>query len=346
MNISKSTLIVTAIAALLLAGCAKTTESIKYEDDKAYFEAWLSQYHSDAKRIGRGVYIIEEDSSQAQENEPAIEKDGYAYIESVVSDLDGNISEFTDEQTAKLMGKYDKNNYYGPRVVCTVAKSSYAGLIDAIEGMKPGQQRTVVIPKWLMSYKEHSSEEAYLNETVTAEHRIYKITAVRFVKDVTEYQNSLIKEYIQKYIDANGISKEKIDTIAEGLYMVSLRDPIDTNAFKADSTYYINYTGMLLDGTVFDTNDERQAKICGIYSSSRSYGPTAIKNGEKASDITMGGNSVIQGFYSLLYRMRSMQKAFGIFNSTYGYGYDGSGNSIPGYAPLIFEVDMTQKPEN
>lgn len=346
MNIGKISAAALAVTAILTAGCAKSEKSGKYDDDKEWLEAWLAKYHSDAKKEGRGIYVIEDDlSGVASEEENAIEKDGYAYIEYTVSDLDGNITQYTDAEIAKQMGTYSKTSYYGPKVICTVAKSSYAGLIDALDGMKPGQKRTVVVPKWLMSYKDYDNEEKYLAESVSASHTIFTITAVRFVKDVTEYQNGLISEYLERCIAENGLDKEAIDTIAEGLYLVTLREPLDTTSFPTDSTYYINYTGKLLDGTVFDTTDEKLAKTKGLYSKSRTYGATAVKNAETASGITLGGSTVISGFYSSLHKMRSMQKALGIFNSNYGYQYNGSGNSIPGYAPLVFEIDMAEKPE-
>ena len=39
-------------------------------------------------------------------------------------------------------------------------------------------------------------------------------------------------------------------------------------------------------------------------------------------------------------------KCTGIFTSSLGYGYSGSGSSIPGYAPLIFEIEVVDKPED
>lgn len=344
MNIKNFAVSATVAAALLATGCAKTAESGKYDDDQAQLAAWLEKYHSDAQKAGRGIYILNDDSSEVTEGD-AIEKDGYAYIEYSVTDLNGNLTQYTDAENAKLMGTYVSTNYYGPKVICTVAKSSYAGLIDALDGMQPGQRRTVLIPNWLLSYKEHSDESDYLKESTSLSHSIFTIKAVKFVKDVTEYQNEMVGDYVSKCIAERGLDKEAVDTIAEGLYLITLREAVDTNAFPSDSTYYINYTGMLLDGTVFDTTDEKLAKTKGLYTSSRTYGAMTVKNAENASGITLGGSTVISGFYNSLYKMRSMQKAFAVFNSDYGYQYNGSGNSIPGYAPLVFEIDMAEKPE-
>jgi FKBP-type peptidyl-prolyl cis-trans isomerase len=37
-------------------------------------------------------------------------------------------------------------------------------------------------------------------------------------------------------------------------------------------------------------------------------------------------------------------KAVGVFYSPLGYSYNGSG-SIPAYAPLVFEIEIVDKPE-
>ena len=72
-----------------------------------------------------------------------------------------------------------------------------------------------------------------------------------------------------------------------------------------------------------------------------------INWGEEYTDITMGSNSssVISGFALTLWQMKAMEKGVGVFYSDLGYGYSGSGSSIPGYAPLIFEIELVGKPE-
>ena len=98
---------------------------------------------------------------------------------------------------------------------------------------------------------------------------------------------------------------------------------------------------------MFDTNIERVAKDNGLYSSSRTYQPTQINWEEEHTDITMGSDesSVIEGFALTLKQMKAMEKGVGIFYSNLGYQYSGSGSSIPGYAPLIFEIEIVEKPE-
>jgi FKBP-type peptidyl-prolyl cis-trans isomerase len=63
--------------------------------------------------------------------------------------------------------------------------------------------------------------------------------------------------------------------------------------------------------------------------------------------MTMGSDksSMISGFAKTLWQMKAMEKGVGVFYSSLGYGYSGSGSSIPGYSPLIFEIELVAKPE-
>ena len=55
-------------------------------------------------------------------------------------------------------------------------------------------------------------------------------------------------------------------------------------------------------------------------------------------------SSIISGFALTLWQMQSFEKGIGVFYSPLGYNYSGSGASIPGYAPLIFEIEVVEKP--
>ena len=57
-------------------------------------------------------------------------------------------------------------------------------------------------------------------------------------------------------------------------------------------------------------------------------------------------SSTIKGFALTLWHMNPMSKGIGIFTSALGYSYNGSGASIPGYAPLIFEIEIVDEPED
>jgi FKBP-type peptidyl-prolyl cis-trans isomerase len=54
--------------------------------------------------------------------------------------------------------------------------------------------------------------------------------------------------------------------------------------------------------------------------------------------VTVGGTQTVIGFQKGIEKMRLGEKAVVVFPSTIGYGEKGSGTSIPGFTPLLFEI--------
>ena len=219
--------------------------------------------------------------------------------------------------------------------------------------MKAGGHKKVIIPGWLLSYKVYDNPEHYLNppkgkkkkdeenSTPTYDNAIYDIDVVDFAENISDWEIGNIGSYLA---ENTSLGLSVADSLQYGFYYKQLKAPTDTTSFPKDTTIYINYTGKLLSGLVFDTTDERTAKDNGIYSSSKEYKPVSVSWGESYSDIKMGGSSIIGGFGLTLWQMRAFEKGVGIFYSPLGYSYSGSGSSIPGYAPLIFEIEIVKKP--
>lgn len=351
--------IILTTAALLCTGCAKTVESGIYDDDVRYLKAWLKADHSDIEidiarnaetglpdTLGRGVYLL---SEKKVKDGTEVKKGDYVTLSYTVTDLEGNISTYTEESTAKKLRQYSKPNYYGPKVVSTVSGENYAGVIDAIVGMKTGEERTVLVPKWLMSTKDSASEEDYLSASSSSSHAIYSIRLTGIIEDIGKHQIDEIEKYLKDNVIGkmqleNGKVVEKVDTTGtkeacRGFYFIPVTDTTGHRKFPSDTTVNINYTGKRLDGQAFDTTIERVAKDNDIWSLSASYGTKSVTWGESFSEIQLGGSSVISGFSRTLWQMNA-GKGIGIFWSDLGYGSSGSGNMIPGYAPLIFEIEI------
>lgn len=334
-----------AAAALALTGCAKQAASGENDANKRYFDAWMSINHPGAVPTGLGIYIIEDEPGSGAE----VKTEGFALIDYTTSDLEGNISSYSSQKTAEQLGEYDIANYYGPKFQSTIKGTLPAGVQEALVGMQVGGHRKVIVPSWLMTYSTYETEEDYLEKESSNESTIYDITVKDFTEDVIEWQIGKIEDYFVANNDIfEGMSTAR-DTIPghKGFYYKELAAPTDTTSFSKDTTIYINYTGRLLSGKVFDTTNERLAKDSGIWSSSRTYEPVEINWGEEYTDITMGSgsSSVIGGFALTLWQMRAFEKGIGVFTSEYGYGFSGSGKSIPAYSPLIFEIEIVSKPD-
>jgi FKBP-type peptidyl-prolyl cis-trans isomerase FklB len=332
-------------AAYILAGfvvlsCAKAVKTGPNEAEQRYFNAWMSQNHPGVQPTGLGIYILEEEDGTGA----TVKEDGFIYADYVTTDLQGNITSYTDKQTAKQLGKYDTTSFYGPKVMSTTEGTMPAGLAEALIGMKEGGRKKVIIPSWLMSHMSYETEEEYLASSSSSASTIYDITVRTYTDSIQLHEINLIEDYIKKNPQ---IFNSKMVNDTTGFYYQPLSENISTEKFEKDTTIYINYTGRLLNGLVFDTTIEKVAKDNGIYSSSRTYGPTEVNWGEKYDDLTLGSSksTVIPGFALTLWHMHPMEKGMGVFYSPLGYSFNGSGSSIPGYAPLIFEIEIVAKPK-
>lgn len=332
-------------AAYILAGfvvlsCAKAVKTGPNEAEQRYFNAWMSQNHPGVQPTGLGIYILEEEDGTGA----TVKEDGFIYADYVTTDLQGNITSYTDKQTAKQLGKYDTTSFYGPKVMSTTEGTMPAGLAEALIGMKEGGRKKVIIPSWLMSHMSYETEEEYLASSSSSASTIYDITVRTYTDSIQLHEINLIEDYIKKNPQ---IFNSKMVNDTTGFYYQPLSENVSTEKFEKDTTIYINYTGRLLNGLVFDTTIEKVAKDNGIYSSSRTYGPTEVNWGEKYDDLTLGSSksTVIPGFALTLWHMHPMEKGMGVFYSPLGYSFNGSGSSIPGYAPLIFEIEIVAKPK-
>lgn len=345
-------------AAMVLAGCAKTVPVEPNKANKDYFDAWMQLNYPDTDKIkqtGLGVYVIDEEEG----NGAAVTDNGYALVDYRILSLEGNISSYTDEETAKQLGDYSITNYYGPKFLTTFKTTIQAGVGDALYGMKAGGYRKVIVPSWLMTSKEFATGEEYLDyydeeDSPSYSSTIYELNVRDFTEDIAKWQiDSIVRFFGNDKVMIAGTPANEVfsgmteaDSVKTGFFYKQLSAPVDTATFKKDTVVYINYTGKLLNGLVFDTNIERVAKDNNLYSSSKTYEPMQINWGEKYEDITMSSSksNIIGGFGLTLWQMKAMEKGVGVFYSPYGYGVSGSGLSIPGYAPLIFEIELVAKP--
>ena len=98
------------------------------------------------------------------------------------------------------------------------------------------------------------------------------------------------------------------------------------------------------DGQVFDTTIADTAKFYHIYDASKSYAPVSVSWAEEATSIKLSDNSVVNGFAYGLKAMHPDEKASFLFGYNLGYSSSGSGNLIPPYAALRFDVEMVPAP--
>lgn len=321
-------------AAAILSGCVKQVESGLNDASKRYFDAWLSNHYPDAERIEPGLYRIgcKPGTGVAASS---YQEFPYVRIEYTSTDLEGTISASTKEQVAKQLGTYKTGNYYGPKVLYRGPNGVTAGLDAAISSMKMGEESTFVIPGWLTSYTRYDKEDDYLKE-VSGSDAIYTIKLKQVIQDIEKWELDSIARYASVHMPG-------IDTTKYGFYYKQTKAPYETDYDMTGSEVKINYIGRLLDGTVFDTSIKDTARVWGVYDATRTYGPVKITYAEEYTDMVMGDASegnMIKGFAYALSKMQPGEKGFCVFYSGLGYESSGSGESIPGYCPLMFELEI------
>jgi FKBP-type peptidyl-prolyl cis-trans isomerase len=340
-----------AAAALALTGCEKKVTAGTNDANKKYFDAWMQVNYPDAVRVDPGYYIISETPGTGEL--AGSEEDHYfAYLNYTAYDLDGTIETTTDKKVAQQLGTYDASYYYGPKVMIRGNVSMTAGLDAAISRMKMGGKAKVVIPGWLNAsasssteylYPRYDTEEEYLKKC-TGSNAIYELSLVDGFNDVYKWENDSLASYAQKIMPG-------VDTLKYGFYYNQTQAPAaDADSLATGDVLYVNYTGRLLNGQVFDTTIADTAKFYNIYSSSKTYGSQSVYiDKDDYTSIKLGtssdGNDCIDGFAYAISLMQVGEKGTALFYSGLGYSYSGSGSSIPPYSPLRFDFEVVSKDE-
>ena len=323
-------ILVIAAAAAVCASCVRPESSGINDANKRYFDAWMKINHPDAKRDGLGIYILEETTGTGMSAGKA-EDYPYAYITYTTTDLEGNISETTDADVAKQIGTFNETaTYYGPIIRLRNSTALTAGQEMIIDPMKVGGTRKAVIPGWLNSatYRANT-EDGYLNN-VTGSDAIMTLTLHDVIKDLTAWQLDSISRYLSHHYPT------PIDSLKYGFYYIQTQPPTEDVGFGSGDKVYVNYTGRLLNGRVFDTSIADTAKVAGIYKTSgKEYVPMEVNMDDDYNEIT----DVVKGMAICLSVMKKGEKGTCIFYSDLGYEGTDKG-LIPAFSPLRFDVEM------
>lgn len=133
---------------------------------------------------------------------------------------------------------------------------------------------------------------------------------------------------ITSYIASKKLEPKKTDSGLQ--YVVTEEGKGDKPALG--DTVVVNYTGMLTNGTVFDSSIKEVAAKNGLaMDPMRTFEPLRF---------SIGNQPVIQGWTEGLQLFGKGTKATLIIPSALAYGDRPAGQKIPPYAPLVFEVEL------
>lgn len=132
-------------------------------------------------------------------------------------------------------------------------------------------------------------------------------------------QNKIDDKVIQEYLHAKKYKDyKKTET---GLYIITLKKGNGTFP-EVEDKVAVNYTGMLTDGTVFDSNTDPKF------------------NHVDPLTFSVGTRQVIRGWDEGLQHIDKGGRAVLIIPSSLAYGERGAGGQIPPNAVLIFEIEL------
>lgn len=133
---------------------------------------------------------------------------------------------------------------------------------------------------------------------------------------------------IAQYIADNNIT---VDPNADGLYVI-VNKKGHGPVVATGKTVRIDYTGRLLDGTIFDSSVESDAKEGGVYNPNRPYEPL---------EYVVGQMALIKGWDTGVMGLPEGSEVTLVFPSALGYGNAGTPDgTIPPYSPLRFDIKV------
>ena len=159
------------------------------------------------------------------------------------------------------------------------------------------------------------------------------VTRNEFMQEQSNYEENMKEmeqeepEEIAKYIADNKIT---VQPTADGLYIV-VKKKGNGPKVTMGKQVSVNYTGRLLDGTIFDSSVESDARTGNVYDARRKYEPFTFQ---------IGAGQVIPGWDNGLMNQTVGTTLQLIIPSKEAYGSRGAGNRIPPYSPLVFDIEI------
>ncbi len=270
------------------------------------------------------VIVSCKDKSEFETTENGLQYKFYHETEGAVKVKDGDFITF------ELVSKTDKDSVListteiGQPVMIKLAESKYKG--DLMEGLKlmgVGDSATFLInaDSFYVHY-EQQPRPAFIaaGSNLKFEVVLKKIQSEAELKAERNAQAQKMKametESLQLYLAANNV---KVAPTSSGLYFVETKKGKGKKA-ESGKEVKVHYTGMLLDGNVFDSSVDRGA-------------PFTFKLGE---------GQVIEGWDEGIAMMTVGSKATLIIPSSIAYKERGAGGVIPPFASLIFNVELLE----
>ncbi|MGW8314311.1 MAG: FKBP-type peptidyl-prolyl cis-trans isomerase [Bacteroidales bacterium] len=281
----------------------------KTDQELRFFDLYLASHYPDATLLEDNLYYQEHrvgtGNAPGEEEWMMVNFVGYeipednvyiSYLENVVED--NNL----DPNGTALYGPYKMLN-----------GSVNEGFTKGVMNMKEGGEATILFPS---SLGFGSTGGGVVGSYTSLK---YEIELLEVIPDIEAYEQDKINAYMDTVTHFQTIMDE--GTGATMYYMIDRAT--DGQMIETDSAVSLAYTGMLLDGRVFDSKDA-----------------------DNPYDFTMGEESWIVGWNLVMPLLREGEKARLLIPYPIAYGVEGKVNqtsglrAIPPYETLLFEIEV------
>jgi len=295
--------LVTAATVFLFVGCNKNPVDIGLEKEMRLLRQYLDSRNITTEPQSSGLYYINQ--SEGTGDKPG--NDDWVIIRYTGKMINDRVFDTTDERVAISHNIYSSSIIYGDKRI-SMALLGVQGFREGLMLMREGGSATLIMPSNL-GYGSVGTGGIPPYTTL-----IYDIELVKVIKDPVRYEQDLIDGYIGLYADSLHLEVELMES---GLRYISIVEGTGDKVPEQSSMVSVYYRGVFIDGRVFDTNI-----------------------GGSLFTFYIGENRVIPGFEEGIKQMRSGGRARIVVPSLLGYGEPGSGSKIPGFTPLVFDLNL------
>ena len=247
-----------------------------------------------------------------------------------------------DVITINVIQKTDKDSVFfssytaGKPIKLQVQPSqTITDLMEVFPLLAPGDSALMKIPSDSVFKGHEESRPPFLPKGSNLNF-VVKIVNVQSLDDAMAEQKAEMAKMgtdeaaaANKYIINNKLA---VTTTASGLKYVVTKAGLKPKPLKGD-TVYVNYTGKLLNGKVFDSSIQAIATQAGLNQPGRTYEPISFP---------VGTSQVIKGWDEGLLLLHEGSKATFVIPSSLAYGAQGGGDAIPPFSTLVFDVELVK----
>jgi len=241
------------------------------------------------------------------------------------------ISYYTDKDSLLFSTKK-----YGSKFVIKVEEPAYKGdIMEGIKMMAVGDSASFLVTAdsfYVYNVGGMLPSDITPGSKIRFEIRLDRIQTFEELenekREKARKQAEKEKQAIEKYLSENKITAQPLES---GLVII---EHVKGKGKKPQNGQMVkvNYTGKLLNGKVFDTNIEADARAAGIYNPNRPYKPFEFR---------LGAGQVIRGWDEGIAQLSLGSKATLIIPSNMAYGPEDMG-IIPPNSILIFDVELVE----